>query len=138
AYFGRIADGPAALGSLIEQVLVPIVVGRDPMRVRAIHEELLRETEYCGTAGLALFGISCLDIALWDLLGKAAGWPVHRLLGARWDRIPAYAMVGWLNFSDDRVKAVCAQAVEQGFRAVKIKVGFPTVEEDARRVEIVR
>jgi L-alanine-DL-glutamate epimerase-like enolase superfamily enzyme len=138
AYFGRVAGGPAALGSVIEQVLVPMVVGRDPALVRAIHDDLLRETEYCGMAGLAMFGISCLDIALWDLLGKAAGWPVHRLLGARWDRIPAYAMVGWLNYSDDAVKVVCAQAVEQGFRAVKIKVGYPTLEEDAQRVETVR
>ena len=103
--------------------------------VRAIHADLLRETEYCGSAGLVMFGIACLDIALWDLLGRAAGWPVHRLLGACRDRIPAYAMVGWLNYSDDEVKAVCAQAVEQGFRAVKIKVGFPTLEEDAHRID---
>src|SRR5213596_690408 len=47
-------------------------------------------------------------------------------------------MVGWLNYSDDEVKAICARAVEQGFRAVKIKVGYPTLEEDARRVETVR
>jgi L-alanine-DL-glutamate epimerase-like enolase superfamily enzyme len=138
AYFGRIAGGPVALASVIEQMLVPLVVGRDPTFVRAIHGELLRETEYCGSSGLPLFGISCLDIALWDLLGKAAGWPVHRLLGTCRERIPAYAMVGWLNYPEDRVKAVCTQAVEQGFRAVKIKVGYPTLEEDARRIEIVR
>src|SRR5437763_5678037 len=47
-------------------------------------------------------------------------------------------MVGWLNYADDEVKSICAKAVEQGFRAVKIKVGFPTREEDARRVKTVR
>jgi L-alanine-DL-glutamate epimerase-like enolase superfamily enzyme len=138
AYFGRLAGGPAVLAAVIEQLLAPLVVGRDPSLVRAIHDDLLRETEYCGAMGLALFGISCLDIALWDILGQAAGWPVHRLLGARWDRIPAYAMVGWLNYSDTQVKEICARAVEQGFRAVKIKVGYRTIEEDAQRVEIVR
>jgi L-alanine-DL-glutamate epimerase-like enolase superfamily enzyme len=47
-------------------------------------------------------------------------------------------MVGWLNYSEDEVRAICEQAVSQGFRAVKIKVGFPTLEEDARRVDVVR
>ena len=42
ASFGRIAGGPAALASVIEQILAPIVIGRDPIQVRAIHEELLR------------------------------------------------------------------------------------------------
>jgi L-alanine-DL-glutamate epimerase-like enolase superfamily enzyme len=138
AFFGRIAGGPAALAAAIEAILAPLVRGRDPAMVRAIHTDMLRETEYAGSAGLLMYGISCMDIALWDLLGKAAGWPVHRLLGACRDRIPAYAMVGWLNFSDDEVKAICAKAVAQGFRAVKIKIGYPTLEEDARRVETVR
>jgi L-alanine-DL-glutamate epimerase-like enolase superfamily enzyme len=47
-------------------------------------------------------------------------------------------MVGWLNYSDQEVQAICAQAVEQGFRAVKIKVGYPSLKEDVRRVELVR
>jgi L-alanine-DL-glutamate epimerase-like enolase superfamily enzyme len=138
AFFGRIGGGPAALAAVVDRMLKPVVIGRDPGLVRSIHAELLREVEYAGTTGLATFGIACLDIALWDLLGRAAGWPVHRLLGTYRDRVPAYAMVGWLNYSDDEVKSICAKAVEQGFRAVKIKVGFPTLEEDVRRVEIVR
>jgi L-alanine-DL-glutamate epimerase-like enolase superfamily enzyme len=138
AGFGRIAGGPETLKALIDRELAPLVAGRDPARVREIHEELLREVEYHGAAGLAMFGIAAIDTALWDLLGRAAGWPVHRLLGACRDRIPAYAMVGWLNYDDDEVQRVCARAMEQGFRAIKIKVGYPTAEEDARRVETVR
>jgi L-alanine-DL-glutamate epimerase-like enolase superfamily enzyme len=138
AFFGRIAGGPDALAALVDHVLAPVVIGRDPALVRAIHADLLRETEYAGSTGLALFGIGCLDVALWDLLGKAAEWPVHRLLGAFRDRVSAYAMVGWLNYSDAEVRAVCEKAVAQGFRSVKIKVGFPSLEEDARRVEMVR
>jgi L-alanine-DL-glutamate epimerase-like enolase superfamily enzyme len=138
AGFGRIGGGPRAVQVIIEEILAPVVLGRDPGQVRAIHADLLRETEYGGSAGLAMFGIAAVDTALWDLLGKAAGLPVHRLLGAARDRIPAYAMVGWLNYGDDEVQAVCTRALEQGFRAVKIKVGFPTLEEDVRRVEVVR
>jgi L-alanine-DL-glutamate epimerase-like enolase superfamily enzyme len=138
AGFGRIAGGPETLKALIDGELAPLVMGRDPARVREIHEDLLRETEYHSATGLAMFGIAAIDTALWDLLGRAAGWPVHRLLGACRDRIPAYAMVGWLNYDDDEVQRICARAMEQGFRAVKIKVGYPTLEEDLRRVETVR
>jgi L-alanine-DL-glutamate epimerase-like enolase superfamily enzyme len=138
AGFGRIAGAPAALKAIIDLELAPIVIGRDPALVRGIHEDLLRETEYHGSEGLVMFGIAALDTALWDILGRAAGWPVHRLLGACRDRIPAYAMVGWMNYDDSEVQAVCVRALEAGFRAVKMKVGYPTLEEDARRVEVVR
>jgi L-alanine-DL-glutamate epimerase-like enolase superfamily enzyme len=138
AGFGRIAGAPAALKAVIDLELAPLVIGRDAAFVRAIHEDLLRETEYHGAEGLAMFGIAALDTALWDLLGRAAGWPVHRLIGACHDRIPAYAMVGWLHYTDDEVQAICVRAIEAGFGAVKMKVGAPTLEEDAHRVEVVR
>jgi L-alanine-DL-glutamate epimerase-like enolase superfamily enzyme len=47
-------------------------------------------------------------------------------------------MVGWLNYDDEQVQRICAQAVEQGFRAVKIKVGYPTLAQDLRRIQVVR
>lgn len=138
AYFGRIAGGPDALAALIEHELKPLVIGTDPACVRATNEAMLRETEYHGSAGLTMFGISALDTALWDCLGKSLDVPCRQLWGAVHDRIPAYAMVGWLNYDDGEVQRICAQAVEQGFRAVKIKVGYPTVAEDIKRVRVVR
>lgn len=136
--FGRIAGAPDALAALIQHELVPLVVGSDPAFVRGTHQAMQRETEYHGSFGLAMFGIAALDTALWDCLGKAHGVPCWQLWGGVHDRIPAYAMVGWLNYSDDEVQRICAQAVEQGFHAVKIKVGYPTLAEDIRRVQIVR
>jgi L-alanine-DL-glutamate epimerase-like enolase superfamily enzyme len=136
--FGRIAGAPDALAALIEHELKPLVVGTEPAYVRRTHREMLRETEYHGSFGLAMFGIAAIDTALWDCLGRALGVPCWQLWGAAHDRIPAYAMVGWLNYSDEEVQRICAQAVEQGFRAVKIKVGYPTLEQDVHRVEVVR
>jgi len=136
--FGRIKGAPDALAALITHELKPVVLGTDPVFVRATHEALLRETEYHGAFGLAMFGIAALDMALWDCLGKSLGVPCWQLWGAVHTRIPAYAMVGWLNYSDAQVQRICAQAVEQGFRAVKIKVGYPTLAEDVARIEIVR
>jgi L-alanine-DL-glutamate epimerase-like enolase superfamily enzyme len=136
--FGRIAGGPAALAALIEHELKPMVIGTDPAFVRQTHAEMLRETEYHGSFGLATFGIAAIDTALWDCLGKSLGVPCWQLWGAVHTRIPAYAMVGWLNYDDDEVQRICAQAVQQGFSAVKIKVGYPTLDEDLRRIDVVR
>ncbi len=136
--FGRIAGAPDALAAVIEHELKPLVIGSDPAFVRHTHQELLRDTEYHGSFGLAMFGIAALDIALWDCLGKSLGVPCWKLWGVVRERVPAYAMVGWLNYSDDEVQEICAQAVAQGFRAVKIKVGYPTLEQDIRRIEVAR
>ena len=138
ANFGRIAGAPEALAALIEHELKPLVVGQDPVMVRHLHREMLRETEYHGSAGLATFGIAAVDTAIWDCLGRARGLPCWQLWGGVHQRIRAYAMVGWLNYSDDEVQEICAKAVAQGFPAVKIKVGYPTLKEDIARVECVR
>jgi len=138
SWFGRIDGAPEALAALIEHELKPLVLGAELTRVRAVHDALLRETEYHGSFGLATFGISALDTALWDTLGKGLGVPCWQLWGGVHASIPAYAMVGWLNYTDDEVQRICGQAVEQGFRGVKIKVGYPTLAEDVRRVRTVR
>jgi L-alanine-DL-glutamate epimerase-like enolase superfamily enzyme len=137
-YFGRIEAGPRVLSQLVNEVLGPAVVGRDPFFVRGIRDDLWRLTDYHGTVGLALNGIAGIDIALWDLMGKALEQPVWRLLGAHRDRVPAYAMVGWLNYEIGEMQAICSQAVEQGFRGVKMKVGAPTLAEDVARIRAVR
>jgi L-alanine-DL-glutamate epimerase-like enolase superfamily enzyme len=136
--FGRIAGAPDALAALIDHELKPIVMGSDPAFVRHTHQEMLRETEYHGAPGLAMFGIAAIDTALWDCLGKSLGAPCWQLWGAVRTQIPAYAMVGWLNYEDEEVQRICAQAVAQGFHAVKIKVGYPTLAEDIHRIEVVR
>jgi len=137
-FFGRVAGAPRTLAALIENELKPLVLGTDPTFVRRTHAAMLRETEYHGSSGLAMFGIAALDTALWDCLGRARGVPCWQLWGACRESVPAYAMVGWLNYSDDEVQKICAKAVSQGFRGVKIKVGFPTLEQDLHRIDLVR
>jgi len=128
--FGRIGGAPDALASVIKHELEPVVIGTDPACVRGTHESLLRETEYHGSFGLAMFGIAALDTALWDCWGKALETPCWKLWGGVRDRVPAYAMVGWLNYDDAEVQQICETAMLQGFRAVKIKVGYPSLAED--------
>ncbi|MDP6038860.1 MAG: mandelate racemase/muconate lactonizing enzyme family protein [Candidatus Latescibacteria bacterium] len=136
--FGRIAGAPDALAAIIEHELKPVVIGQNPNLVRGLHGNMLRETEYHGSFGLAMFGIAAIDTAIWDCLGKARGVPCWQLWGGVHQTIRAYAMVGWLNYSDTEVCDICNRAVEQGFRAVKIKVGYPTLKEDIARIKTVR
>lgn len=137
-YFGRGAATPGVLAKLINEELAPAVVGEDPFLIRGIRDKLWRETDYHGTVGLALFGIAGIDLALWDFAGRALNQPVWRLLGAYRDKVPTYAMVGWLNYDMDSLKRIVTKALEQGFRGIKMKVGAPTLEEDVARIEAVR
>lgn len=136
--FGRVRGAANALGTFISEVLVPVVQDGEIELVHGLHAAMCRETEYHGRFGFASFGIAAIDTALWDCLGKAMGVPCWQLWGGVDTRIRAYAMVGWMNYSHDEVKEICAEAVGQGFRAVKIKVGYPSLREDAERVEQVR
>jgi L-alanine-DL-glutamate epimerase-like enolase superfamily enzyme len=136
--FGRIDGAPRTLATLIEEELVPVVLGRDVTEIGAIVESLKVETEYHGSSGLTTFGISVLDVALWDLLGRAHGVPTYQLWAPYRDRVPAYAMVGWSNFDLDGVRRQCGRAVEQGFRGVKMKVAAGDLDDDVRRIEAVR
>lgn len=136
--FGRGDQAPALLAQLINDELAPAVIGQDAFLIRGIRDTLWRLTDYHGTSGLTLFGIAGIDIALWDMVGQALGQPVWRLLGGHRDRVPAYAMVGWLNYDLDTLRRVATQAMEQGFIGVKMKVGAPTLKEDVQRIEAVR
>ena len=137
-YFGRINAAPAILAHLINDELGPAIIGDDPFLIRGIGQKLWQLTDYHGTIGLALFGIAGIEMALWDLVGRAVEQPVWRLLGAARDRVPTYAMVGWLNYDLDELKRICAEAANQGFRGVKMKVGAETLDEDIERIEAVR
>jgi L-alanine-DL-glutamate epimerase-like enolase superfamily enzyme len=136
--FGRLRAAPGVLAQLIREELAPEVVGKDPFQIRRIRDDLWRLTDYHGSTGLSLLGVSAIDVALWDLVGHALKMPVWRLLGAARDRMPAYAMVGWLNFSNEELKPIAEKAIAQGFQGVKMKVGSPTLDEDMARIEAVR
>jgi L-alanine-DL-glutamate epimerase-like enolase superfamily enzyme len=137
-YFGRGAAAPGVLAMLINEELAPVVVGEDPFLIRGIRDKLWKETDYHGTVGLALFGIAGIDLALWDFAGRALEQPVWRLLGAYRDKVPTYAMVGWLNYDQDQLKKIATKAADQGFKGIKMKVGAPTLDEDVSRIEAVR
>src|SRR5215475_3211800 len=83
---------PLAVCNVIDESLAPMLAGQDPTRIEALVDLMHRSTMIYGRRGLAMFAISGVEIALWDLLGKLRGAPVVELLGgAVRARLPAYA-----------------------------------------------
>lgn len=91
--------------------------------------------------GITLGVLNGIDLALWDLVSKKMNQPLFQLLGARADRMPAYATNGWVNFDLPKLIAALEQTVERGFRVLKMKVGVDQgtrMDEDVHRVKAVR
>ncbi len=104
----------------IDQILTPMCLGRDPLKIEELMLELQQKLHIFGRSGPIIFGLSGLDIALWDIAGKAAGLPVHKMLGAaKSQRLTCYASM--VRYSEPKVVAAnVARALGQGFRHIKL------------------
>jgi L-alanine-DL-glutamate epimerase-like enolase superfamily enzyme len=112
--------GPLAVSSVVEEGLKPLLVGEDPTRIEYLTDKLQRNTQNYTRRGVGMFGISGIEIALWDLLGKARNAPLYELLGgATRPRLRPYASLRRYATPDD-VATVCQQYVAQGFRMIKL------------------
>lgn len=110
-------------GSGLFEGLAGLLVGRDPFDVEAIWDDLYQGTIYYGRRGVALQAISGIDLALHDIVGKAIGQPVHKLLGgARRTKVRAYASTLFRN-TPDAMRAACAGYLARGFTAIKFGWG---------------
>jgi D-galactarolactone cycloisomerase len=107
------------------------LIGRDPFSV----EQLAGPLRYY--AGGSPRTVSGLEIALWDLIGKAAGQPLYKIWGAAKNRVPAYASMIQLSTPEERVR-MAIQLQSQGWKAIKLRAHYPTLKEDVRLVEAVR
>src|SRR6266436_8813187 len=84
--------GNGAAAYILEHHLKPIVLGQNPFDVELLWEKMFRSTLNYGRKGVVLEAISAIDIALWDILGKATGQPVYNLLGGKTrEKIRVYA-----------------------------------------------
>ena len=136
--FSSIKGANQTLQTMLDEEVAPLLVGRDALAIRLIHEDLKRALEEQAIHGMTMYVLTAVNVALWEIFGQETGQPVHRLVGQAKDRVPAYTMVGWMHLDLDELKEVCAKSAEQGFKAVKVKVGSPTLDEDIQRLETVR
>jgi len=100
-----------------------VLIGEDPLDVERLWHKMYRGLIYFGRRGIAIHAISGLDIALWDIKGKALGKPVFELLGTAYrDRVRAYASRLMPDTTEETAEAV-TELKEQGFTAVKLGWG---------------
>jgi D-galactarolactone cycloisomerase len=107
------------------------LIGKDPFDI----EQLAGPLRYY--AGGSPRTISALEIALWDLIGKATGQPLYKIWGAAKDRVPAYASMIQLSTPEERAR-MAVQLKDQGWKAIKLRAHYATLKQDVQLVEAVR
>ena len=115
-------------------------VGCDPHATEWIGRDLLRRAGGGSPAGLVTRAVSAIDVALWDIRGKALGMPVWKLLGAQSGVVPAYASgYLWRHYDLDALAETAASLAAEGFRAMKFRMGAErTVADELARLRTMR
>ena len=130
--------GGQAIKAMIDQDLVPGLLGKNGDNVEDINDFMEWHIHYVGRGGIASFAISAIDIALWDIRCKKAQQPLWKMAGGTSNTCKAYCGGIDLNFSLPKLLDNINSYLDQGFNAVKIKVGREDLQEDLERVKAVR
>ena len=109
------------VGPVVNDVLGPMIVGEDPLDCGRLWQRMFESTHMWGRRGVETYALSGIDIALWDLLGKAAGLPVYRLLGAQKPSVRAYLAPSLKDVA--QIVPECVAGAEEGFTAIKLRIG---------------
>lgn len=111
----------STVGPIINDQLGPMIIGRDPLDIAALWQDMFSATHMWGRRGIETYALSGIDIALWDLLGKVSGQPIYRLLGAAKTKVRAYFAPSLK--APHLVVEEALHAVQQGFTAMKLRHG---------------
>jgi D-galactarolactone cycloisomerase len=126
---------------IVEQVIQPMVIGMNPLDREVIWHKVYNLLRDHGQKGMPIQSLSGVDIALWDIAGKALGLPVYKLLGGAFrETIPVYGYGMMLQRVPDlaaRFADESAAIVELGFQAMKMKIGI-SPEQDIELASSVR
>ncbi|MGA9441622.1 MAG: mandelate racemase/muconate lactonizing enzyme family protein [Pseudolabrys sp.] len=126
------------LQSMVEE-MADLIIGRDAGHIAGFWARAWRDINFLGHKGVPVVGISALDGALWDALGKMSNLPLYRILGGAQDRVPVYHSGGlWLSSSGKELVAEAERFAAAGFRAMKMRLGSPEPATDGARVRAVR
>jgi L-alanine-DL-glutamate epimerase-like enolase superfamily enzyme len=136
--FGFRAVASARLA--IDRLVAPLCIGQDATRIERLMSDVQRKLHVFGRGGALAFAISAVDIALWDIAGKAANMPLCRVLGGGPPDLPSYASL--VRYSEPALlRSVVRRALEAGFRTLKLhEIELPAIraarEEAGAEVEL--
>jgi L-alanine-DL-glutamate epimerase-like enolase superfamily enzyme len=118
-----------------------LIKGDDPLRTEKVTAKMRAASAPCGPGGVATLAISAIDVALWDIRGKAFGQPLARLLGGRRDRVPAYASGALTRTTPtDRLEAAASALVKKGYTQIKTQMAVEglTPAQEIERIRLIR
>jgi L-rhamnonate dehydratase len=135
----------------VNSVLGPKIIGLNALSHEDVWSRMYWKATPWGQTGYASYAISAIDLALWDIKGKACDQPVWQLLGGARSSLPIYATCGFSFFDYGELVDVVERVVAQGFRGVKLQVGRPNlggeevapalnelIKSDVKRVRAIR
>jgi mandelate racemase len=126
----------AAIAKILDEV--ERAVTGEVLVPAALWDRLCARFALIGVQGIVRMAMAGVDIAAWDALARAAGVPLARLLGAEPKPIPAYNSCGLGLMHPDALAAEARALLAGGFRAVKLRLGYATLQEDLAAVRAVR
>src|SRR6185312_16304692 len=118
-----------------------LIKGEDPLRTEQVAAKLRAASAPCGPGGVSALALAAIDIALWDIRGKALGMPLARLLGGLRDRVPAYASGALVRTTPtDKLERAAAALVAKGYSQVKTQMGVEGLNaaQEIERIRLVR
>lgn len=130
--------GLRSVAALLEDHILPFALEVGTDEPDALWDSTWRHIHEAGGGGITTIALAGLDLAVWDSRARRAGVGVPELLGRTHGRQPAYGSGVNLHYSLDELCAQVERWIASGFRAVKIKVGKPDLEEDIERIAAVR
>lgn len=103
-----------------------LIIGDDPLRPEAVVRKLRTASGHAGPAGIFTLALSAIDIALWDIKGRAANLPLWKLLGGFRERVPTYASGALTrDLSMPRLEVAARKLIDKGFREMKTQLALP-------------
>src|SRR5581483_5970305 len=124
----------AAIHTILAQEIPAVAKDQDADLIEHLWQRLWWALHYGGRGGPTVLAISAFDIALWDLKARRLGMPLWKLLGGFDPRVPCYAGGIDLDLPLDALLRQTDANLGKGFRAIKMKVGRPSLREDVERV----
>jgi L-alanine-DL-glutamate epimerase-like enolase superfamily enzyme len=138
-YSYTIGSGGSAIVSLLQDHLLPQLIGMDSEEIERNWRTLLFSMHALAVGPVSSLSLAAIDVALWDLRCRRAGVPLHRAVGGAHSRLPLYTTEGgWLHIESDQLVEDAVLMKERGFKGAKLKIGKPRKSEDVERLTAVR